>query len=261
VFEREYFVLMVVWFAATLAKGVAAYVLWRNGLKSRLPTLWVLLMALCTQGIALMVVHRDPMRYALVYAWSSWMILLLEGLSVVWVFRAVTEKYPRFGHPGSVLLTGLAIIGACACWMVGFLAPPAGWSKAWEIAMFVQRDVGLVMIAMLAGSRLLLPQVSGIPIRKSARRASDILTLYVLTACAGSAFTVATAGRHAFASTLIPLVNGGALAVFCAVFLTRASDVCEEARTPAWADDANARKSVRLQVDGVEEIGRILGHQ
>jgi hypothetical protein len=252
---------MSLWFLVTMAKGFAAHRIWRNGLLPRLPTLWLLLIASAIQGVALMVFLNAPPRYALIYSWSSWMILLLEGLTVVWVFRAVTEKYPRFGHPGTVLLTGFAIIGACACWMVGFLAPPPGWTKAWEIAVFVQRDASLVMIAMLAGSRILLPRVSGIPIRKSAQRASDILTLYVLAAFAGSAFTVATGARYPFFVSLIPIVNGGVFAVLCAVFLTPASDVCPDVLTSPWLDDPNARKSVLLQVDGVEEIGRMLGRQ
>jgi hypothetical protein len=261
VVQREYLFIMIVWYAATLAKAFAAYRLWKNGLISRLPMLWGLLVALTAQGIALITVHRNLTRATLVYSWTSWIILLLEGLTVVWIFRAVTEKYPRFEGPGAILLTSLAIIGACACWMVGFLAPPPGWSKTWEIAVFVQRDVGLIMIAMLAGSRLLLPRVSGIPIRPSARRASDILTLYVLTAFAGSLFTIATAGHYPFAATLIPVVNGAAFGILCAVWLTPASDVCAELLTAACADDENARKAVLLQVDGVKEIGRMMGRQ
>ena len=252
---------MTVWSAGTLAKAVAAFLMWRNGLISRVPALWALLIALSVQMVALAAVHRDPARYAQVYAWSSWMILLLEGFSVVGVFRAVTESYPRFALPGTILLTALAIIGACACWMVGFLAPPAGWSKTWEIAVFVQRDVALVMIAMLAGSRLLLPRFSGIPIRKSARRASDILTIFVVTAFAGSTFTIGTAVEYPFLVSLIPMINGAALGILCAVFLTRASDICEDSSTAVWPGHANARKSAMLQVVGMEEIGRMLGRQ
>jgi hypothetical protein len=250
---------MMVWYAGILAKAVAAFLIWRNGLTSRVPALWALLIALGAQAIALVAFHRDPARYALVYAWSSWIILLLEGFSVVGVFRSVTESYPRFGKPGTVLLSALAIIGACACWMVGFLAPPPGWSKTWEIAVFVQRDVALVMIVMLAGSRLLMPRISGVSIRKSARLASDILTVYVIVAFVGSAFTIDTPGGYPFLQSLIPMLNGLALGVLCAVFLTRDSDVCEDSLAAVWPGGAEARESAMPTLDDLQEIGRILG--
>ena len=252
--ERQYLILMSLWAVGTAAKAAGAYRIWRNGLIPRLPTLWALLLALCVQGTVMMALRSDPRRAAEVYTWSGWLVLALEGLSVVWIFLVVTEKYPRFKWPRTILLSGLALIGASACWMAGFWAPPADWGHNWNFSMFVQRDAGLTMLVMLVGTRVLLPSVKGIPIRRSARRASDILTLYLLVMFLCSTFAIATAGRYAFLQALLPILNGAALGILCAVFLTRESDVCEEATATPWVDGDDARKAL-TQIEAAAGFG------
>ncbi len=251
--EREYVILMSICAAGMAAKAAGAYRIWRDGLVSRLPALWILLLALCAQDVALMALDHDPRRAAEVFAWSSSIMLALEGLSVVWIFFAMTEKYRSFNWPRTILLSALALIGASVCWMAGFWAPPADRGGL-QFALFAERNAGLVMLVMLAGTRVLLPRVKGIPIRRSARRASDILSLYVLTAFLWSTLAIATAAGYSFLQSLVPILNGATLGLLCAVCLTRESDVCDEAMTSPWVDDDDARKAL-MQIGATAGFG------
>jgi hypothetical protein len=218
--------IFALWYAGPATEALAAYRLARNGLAWRFPTLWLLLVAFALQSAVLIYFRRQPAQYAYVYAFSSVTLLLMEAFAIVGVFWVVTEKYPNFGRPGVALLSGLAVLGAVACWMTRFLAVPPHWSAFWQIAVLIERYVTLVMTVVLLGSRVLLPIVPRIPIRASARRASDILTIYALFGLASSAVTVGAGGRFPWAASLLPVLGGVVTPLLCAFWLTPASDEC-----------------------------------
>jgi len=183
-------------------------------------------------------------------------MLLMEAFAIVGVFWVVTEKYPNFGRPGTVLLSGLAVIGALACWMTRFLAVPPHWSAFWQVAVLTQRYVTLVMIVVLAGSRVLLPIVPRIPIRMSARRASDILTIHALFGLASSTVTVGTDGRFPLAASLLPVLSGLVTPMLCAFWLTAASDECADC-APVTATELRDAEAAGLRLsDRVDELSR-----
>lgn len=247
---------IALWYAGPATEAVAAYRLARNGLVWRFPTLWAFLVASALQSALLISVQHNPQRYAYIYSYSSVTMLLMEAFAVVGVFWAVTEKYPNFGKPGTVLLSGLAIIGALACWMTRFLAVPPQWSTLWQIAMLIQRYVSLVMIVMLAGSRILLPIVPRIPIRASARRASDILTIHALFGLASSAVTVGTGGRFPWAASLLPVLGGMVTPLLCAFWLTAASDECADL-APVTEKELHEARAAGLRLsDRIDELQR-----
>jgi hypothetical protein len=247
---------LVLWYAGPAAKAVAVYRLARTGLVWRFPALWAFLVASALQSALLISVQHNPERYAYIYSYTSVMMLLMETFAIVGVFWTVTEKYPNFGRPGTVLLSGLALIGVLACWMTRFLAVPPHWSVFWQIAMLTQRYVTLVMIVMLAGSRILLPIVPRIPIRVSARRASDILTIHALFGLASSAVTVGTGGRFPWAASLLPVLGGMVTPLLCAFWLTAASDECADL-APVTEKELREAKAAGLRLsDRIDELQR-----
>src|SRR5262245_4919403 len=112
--------ILVLWYAAIAAKAAAAYRLYRDGLVTRFATLWVYLVVCTTRSVALLPFQGDLERYQRLYAYSMPLVSLLEGFAVAGVFWAVAEQYPRFRRPGSVILSCLAGIGACAVWLTHF---------------------------------------------------------------------------------------------------------------------------------------------
>lgn len=247
---------LALWYAGPAAKAVAAYRLARTGLVRRFPALWAFLVASALQSALLISVQHNPERYAYIYSYTSVMMLLMETFAIVGVFWVVTEKYPNFGRPGTMLLSGLAIIGVLACWMTRFLAVPPHWSGFWQIAMLTQRYVALVMIVMLTGSRILLPIVPRIPIRASARRASDILTIHALFGLASSAMTVGTAGRFPWAASLLPVLGGVVTPLLCAFWLSAASDECADL-APVTEKELLEAKAAGLRLsDRIDELCR-----
>jgi hypothetical protein len=232
------------------------YRLARNGLVWRFPALWAFLLASAMRSVMLIPFQHDPARYAYIYSITGVTMLLIEAFAIVGVFWVVTEKYPNFGRPGTVLLSGLAIIGALACWMTRVVAVPIHWSAFWQIAMLTQRYVTLVMIVVLAGSRLLLPIVPRIPIRASARRASDILTIHAVFGLASSAVTVGTGGQNPWAASLLPVLGGVVMPLLCAFWLTAASDECADAAPVTDKELREATAGGLRLVDRLDELSR-----
>jgi hypothetical protein len=247
---------LALWYAGPAVKAVAVYRLARNGLVERFPALWAFLIASALQSVLLIAFQRHQQRYAYIYSYTSVIMLLMEAFAIVGVFWVVTEKYPNFGRPGTVFLSGLAVIGALACWMTRFLAVPPHWSTFWQVAVLTQRYVTLVMIVVLAGSRLLLPIVPRIPIRASARRASDILTIHALFALASSAVTVGTDGRFPWAASLLPVLGGVVSPLLCAFWLTAASDECADFAPVTEKELREAEASGLRLSDRIAELSR-----
>ena len=247
---------LALWYAGPVAKAAAVYRLARTGLVSRFPALWAYLVASALQSALLIAFQRSPAQYAYIYSYTSVTMLLMEAFAIVGVFWVVTEKYPNFGRPGTVLLSGLAVLGAVACWMTRFFAVPIHWSAVWQVAMLTQRYVTLVMIVVLAGSRVLLPIVPRIPIRASARRASDILTIHALFGLASSAVTVGTGGRFPWAASLLPVLGGMITPLLCAFWLTAASDECGDLAPVTERELRDAEAAGLRLADRIDELSR-----
>jgi hypothetical protein len=220
--------ILTLWCAGIAARAFAAFRLWRSNLIHRLPTLWGLLVVLTAQSAIALCLLAKPVMYAEFYAGTAWCVMLMEAIAPVGVFWAVVERYPRFRAPGTFLLTLLALAGSAACWAAGYGSVPAGWGGQWHLAVVVQRVVAGIMFAVLLGTRIFLPRITAIPIRRSAQRAADILTLHMGMALGIAIFTVTTGLRYKGLVNLATVANGLTFGLLCAVALTRESDVCPE---------------------------------
>jgi hypothetical protein len=217
------------WYAAIAFRGAAAFRLWRNRMVERFPTVWAYLVISALRDLILVYWFRHrPHTYAVLYSQTVALEVLVQAFAVVGVFFTVAEHYPKFRIPGAVLLSALALMGTGATLLTHSFAVPAqqGWGTLWPAAILSERYAWTVMVVMLAGSRLLLPKVRGIPIRSSARRASDILTLQ----CLGSltCAVLAGAGIITLWNYVLPLVFGVTSGTLWLFWLTPASDRCEE---------------------------------
>ena len=222
-------VIYVLAYAAVAVRCAAAYRLWHNRMVQRFPTVWAYLVVSAIRDLMLMYWFRHhPHRYSILYSQTVAVEVLVQAFAVVGVFFAVAEHYPRFRIPGSVLLAALALAGTAATLLTHSFAVPArqGWEPVWAAAVLSERYAWTVMVVMLAGSRLLIPKVRGIPVRRSARRASDILTFQ----CIGSISCVVLAGsgRVTMWNFYLPLLFSLASAALWLLWLTPASDRCEE---------------------------------
>jgi hypothetical protein len=256
------FLIVALWIAGAGAKAVAALCIWRRGLTDRFPGLFALLVVLSVQSGIALALSGNMHRYGAAYALIAWASILFEGFAITSVFWALTEHYPKFRTPGTILLGGLAIIGALVCWVVGYVAPPTGWNGVWHSAIWGQRAASAVMIFVLSGARFLLPKVRTIPISLMTRRAADILTLHVGLTLAASLISIWGAGpalRYNAIVSLITVINGLALGVLCAVFLTRESDVCPEVK-PLSIDKTASRATVSIS-EALCEYARMLDRQ
>jgi hypothetical protein len=229
---------MVLWYAAIAAKAAAVYRLFHDRLITRFPTVWVYLVVVILRSVVLLAVKGNIRQYTYVQTYTMPLMLLLEAFAVAGVFWAVAEQYPRFRRPGSVILGCLAGIGVCAAWLTHFVAVPAAWSAPWQVAQLLVRNCVLAMTVVLAGTRFLLPRIPGIPIRPSAKRMADILTVNTAMALIGSAFVIATAVRHPVISQLIIVGSDFVCMTAIAVFVTKASDCGVELRPVTDRDEA-----------------------
>jgi hypothetical protein len=248
--------IVALWYAGPAMKAVAVYRLVRHGLVRRFPALWAFLLASLLRSALLIPFQRDPVRYAYLYSYTGVTMLLMEAFAIVGVFWVVTEKYPNFGRPGTVLLSGLAVLGALACWVTRFAAVPAHWEALWQLAVLIQRYATLVMIVVLAGTRLLLPIIPRIPIRPVARRASDILTVHALFGLAAAALTVATAARQPLLVSLLPVVGGVVVPLLCAFWLTAASDDCSDFAPVTEKERSETAAGLLRLGDRLDELSR-----
>ena len=257
----QYFhIVRIFWYAGAGLKAYASARLWSNGQIARVPALWALVTALFLDNITTIWFQYQNQGGPIlaVYPYLAFVIWVCEGASIIAAFRSLTESFPRFGYSVTVLLGALAVLGACACWMGGFFKAPAGWQPAWEIALVIQRNVGLVMVATLAGSRLAIAMM-GFPTRRSARRLADILTLYVSGAFVASAFAVHSQKDHPVIVGMLPICNGAVFATLLSFGLVRAADRAEDLIPVFWAPAVEQPKAALLQMEGREEIGHLLG--
>ena len=255
--------IVYLWIAGIAAKFCAVICLARRGLIERLPGLTGLLVILGAQSLAALLLSSNSHLYGRAYALIAWASILFEGFAITTVFWALTEHYPKFRVPGTILLGGLATVGALVCWIVGYVAPPAGWTGVWHSAIWGQRAASAVMIFVLSGARFLLPKVRTIPISRIMRRAADILTAHMALTLSASLISVWGAGpmlRYNALASMIAVVNGLALGVFCAAFLTRESDVCPEVK-PLPVDMAGLMTTIDSLTDGLSEYARMLDRQ
>jgi len=236
--------ILALWYAAIVAKAAAAYRLYRDGLIIRFATLWVYLVVCSVRSVTLLAFQDDLERYKQIFTYSMPLVSLLEGFAVAGVFWAVAEQYPRFRKPGSVILSCLAGIGACAVWLTHFVAVPAEWSAPWQMASLLERHSMLAMTIVLAGTRFFLPRIPGIPIRPSAKRAADILCLNTTVSFIATSVMIGSDGQSSFSQLL--KVGGGLLSMSAlALFVTKASDRSADVRPVTALDEAEMIRAER----------------
>jgi hypothetical protein len=252
--------ILTLWCAGIAARAFAVFRLWRSNLIHRLPTLWGLLFVLTAQSAIALCLLAEPALYARFYARTAWCVMLMEAIAPVGVFWAVVERYPRFRAPGTFLLTLLAVAGSAACWAAGYGSVPAGWNGHWHLAVVVQRVVTSIMFAVLLGTRVFLPRITAIPIRRSAQRAADILTLHMGVALGTSIFAVATGLKYAGMINLATVANGLTFGLLCAVALTRESDVCPKV-WPRKIDAAEIDSRLARTWENFRDYTRMLDRQ
>lgn len=232
--------MFALWYPGMAVKSIAVYRMWRLGLVQRFPTVFIYIVVSVLRSVLLASIFGRATS-ELAYAYTTPLMLLLEGFAVVGVFWAVTEKYPSFRSFGTVLLLGSAAIGAVAAWSTRFLAVPAGWEGLWKAALLVQRYGTAVMAMVLASTRLLLPRVRNIPIRPSATRAADILTLDAILGLASAALVIADGGRMVPLKELAPVVKGMSIGSLWAFWLPLAADC----RADSGNSDAIALQQIK----------------
>lgn len=250
--------LIALWYAAAATKLVAAYRLVMTGLFRRYPTLMALFIASAADHLLLIsMIHQPPAKVMLWYSITSPLLLLFDGGAVVGVFWVALEGFPQLRKPGAALLSAVALLaGLAAYWTRTAATPASGWSLAWQVAILLQRNTGLVLIATLTATRFLMSGLSDVPIRPSARRAADILTIQSVVVIWGvPVFTVATGARFPEITQILPLVAGILAAGLCAAFLTLESDRLPAPRLARELRSSDAsRRALDLELDGFRRL-------
>jgi len=238
------FLILGIWYAAIAGKGIAAYRLYNQGLVARFPTVWAFLTVDACRSLLLTLLSNRV--YRAVYSATGPLMMLLEAFAVVGVFWAIAEQYPRFQKPGAVILTCLAAIGACVAWLTQVVAVPADWSAPWQALQLFERHCVLGMTVVLAGSRFLLPRIPGLPIRRSALRMADILTLRGGIDLLAYTIFIAMGARFVAAAQILNI--GGTLLCTLAIatLVNRASDECSDLRPVTAEDDADMARAERF---------------
>jgi len=211
--------------------------MWWNGLRRRFPTVFLALLV-SNGGSALLGAYFYTRHYVWLLARFTPTIVLCEAAAVVGVFFAMTEHYPRFRGPGTVLLGILGGLGTAASVAVSGLLghmPPGGVA---QFAAATQMYVLLLMAFLLVGIRAVLPRIDGIPIRRSAGRAANILLVRAVTGSMCGWAATYYFGRHTAGYYLVPLFADLAVAALWLFCLTPASDVCKAPIPPTEAEKA-----------------------
>ncbi|HEX3880323.1 MAG TPA: hypothetical protein VHW24_25245 [Bryobacteraceae bacterium] len=223
-------VILSVWCAAIAARAFAIYRMWRNGISRRLQALWYLLIVANTQAVVGLVLLKHVAIYENFYTVTAWFELACEvaaPLGVIWV---LAENAPQYRKSVTLLLSMFGTVGVAACWLVGYWRVPADWFGVWHFAIYAQRGVEFIMLAMLGGARLLLPSVSQGAIRSLARRAADILLLHITLSLLASELSILGGERlrnNGIVSVII-LASGAVTGLLCALALTKESDQVHE---------------------------------
>jgi hypothetical protein len=223
----------------------------------RAPSLWALITFNCvTSVLAICLSYRTDLYTALLRC-TLFLHWIFEALTVIAAFRALTKAFPRVEYSVTLLLGALGIVGTCAVWMAGFIKMPLGWSTRTGLSFALERDTGFIMAVILVGSRGTIAMM-GIPTRKSARRFCDLMIFYMLGGSLAMAFTIVTT-RHIVLRTLLPIYKGAIFAGLSAFWLFRASDRDEDLLPLVWTPAIERPKAELLQMEGREEISRLLG--
>lgn len=235
-------VLILLWGAAAATKLAAALRMSRNGILARYPLVVVLLVVTAIRSLVLLHFFGKP-EYQPIYSHTAALILFLEGLAAVAVFTVLVEHYPRFRTPGTIMLSSLGLAGALLSYLTRWVGVPRDWTGTWYYASLAERHVCTVLVVVLIGARLLLPRVSGIPIRQSAKRATSILTLQVGMWLANSAVTIAL-GKPTLFAYFAPLVSGFVTSLLWLLWMTPASDECEAPAPVTTSEQADLTASL-----------------
>jgi hypothetical protein len=256
--------IITLWCLGIAAKALAAYRIIRKGLFERIPILWTFIVISVARSTALLCFVRSPRRYADIAADSMPMMLLSEAFAIVSVFWLLTENFPKWRRPGTISLTVLAVLGTSAAVLLRSAAMPKdwgyGWAEAWQVAVVIQRDGMLVMAVVLVGTRVLLTIVRMIPVRPSARRAADVLSIDVALGLTGSIVIIWLGRGIPLLAYAWPTISGLANGLLLAFWLPAASDACAY-RRPHWSHEElpidwrgcmhDLRCRIRLQGDQI----------
>jgi hypothetical protein len=193
-------------------------------------------------------------RYTHVLDW------IFDAFAAIAAFRGLTEAFPRVESSVTMLLGALGILGACSVWMTGFVKMPPGWGTLTALIIFLESNVGIIMAAMLAGLRA-TTALMRFPTPKGARRLCDLMTLYLFGIFLASAPRWHAGQPRPFERLIIivSIYNGAIFAGLSAFWLFRASDRSEDLLPLVWAPAVERPKAELLQMEGGEEISRLLG--
>jgi hypothetical protein len=229
-------IVLLVWFLGIAAKGLAAYRIVRKGLFDSLAIFLAFIVFSVARSTALLCFRDDPSRYRYIAADSMPLMLLAEGFAIVSVFWLLTQNFPRWRRPGTIVLVSLCVLGAAAALAIRKLGVPAdwsyGWAQAWEGAILLQRHGMTAMIVVLAGCRLLLALVHNVPVCQVARRASDVLCIDVLLGLVNSILTLWLGRRYPLVAFEGPVLAGLVNGLLWAFWLPAAAAA---PYLPAWA--------------------------
>src|SRR6476660_9035913 len=119
------------WLAGIALRGVAAFRIAHKNLFSRLPFVWAFLVVSVVRSAVLVWLRAKPLRYSEVGGHTMPMLLLSEAFAVVSVFWMVTENFPRWRKPGTILLLAMTLLGGSAAILLRTAWVPKDWVSGW----------------------------------------------------------------------------------------------------------------------------------
>jgi hypothetical protein len=255
--------IQAIWFAEIALEGAAAVRMAWNGLAKRIPLLCAFLAVCAARSSILLTLRGRHDIYLKVYTTTMPFMLLTECAAIIAVFWVVASNYRNFRIFGSILLSGFAAAGVVAASIICFEAFPAGVNTRWAVALLMQRYASIVMVVVLAGTRMALPASPRIPIPVNARRAADIL---VLDASFGmlTAWVARTFGfGHPLAAALLPTIAGACLGALWLVAVGRVADppMVERSTEELEMEERQAALAMHRAAAQVREAARLLHRQ
>jgi hypothetical protein len=253
----------VVWCAGIALKGAAACRMAWNGLAKRIPPLCIFLVVCVLQSGILVALRPRLATYLKFYSATLPFGLLTECAAVIAVFWVLASNYRNFRVFGSILLSGFAVAGVVAASITCFEAFPHGVNTLWAAALLVQRYASIVIVVVLAGTRLTLPESPRIPIPVNARRAADILVLDAVLGVATAWIARVYGFSHPWVTAWPQIIAGLLLGVLWLMAAKRVEDKPFIQRSPedlAWEERESALAMHRAAAQ-VREAARLLHRQ
>jgi hypothetical protein len=223
---------LAMWCTGIVLKAVAALRMARNGLARRYQVTWTYLFLCVAQSSALFMLRHNSQTYSAVNWHTTWLLLIAEGLAVTEVFWVVSERVPRFRLFGVFFLGTLTLIAGLAAWWTAFVGVPIAPTGR-DLPMFVQRLVWLtmlvqrfasvVLVLVLATTRVLLPRSPYLPVRESAIRAANIFVVDTAFGITSAAVALVMGIRNPVSAAL-PLAAGIVTGALWLLYLTPGSD-------------------------------------